>query len=186
MNDDGQVGLPANLSVVAPDASILAKFDGICWWCRAEAATTGEHKYKQSDLTELMGDDDNLVWGGDGGELRLIRGKSGIAREGPARTPGAGKSSARGTDSVSGTVSLFRGHEHDHIRRPADPPIARTTPVLDEGDHGQVDRPAVCASAYVRHPGSRPRHAIVTAHSVAVNRDRIRAANDGLRALGAP
>lgn len=52
---------------------------GICWWCRERPATTGEHKYKQSDLARLMGDD-TLVWFGDQG-FRDIRGTSGIKRD---------------------------------------------------------------------------------------------------------
>ena len=64
------------------DASLLLDFDGICWWCRSRSADTGEHKYKQSDLTDLMGDDELLYWGQDGGShLRPIRGKSGITRD---------------------------------------------------------------------------------------------------------
>ncbi|WP_270408920.1 hypothetical protein [Brachybacterium paraconglomeratum] len=53
--------------------------DGRCWWCRERASTTGEHKYKQTDLARLMGDD-SLIWAGDGG-TREIRGKSGIKRD---------------------------------------------------------------------------------------------------------
>lgn len=53
--------------------------DGQCWWCRERPATTGEHKYKQTDLVRLMGDD-SLVWVGNGG-TREIRGKSGIKRD---------------------------------------------------------------------------------------------------------
>lgn len=53
--------------------------DGRCWWCRERPATTGEHKYKQTDLARLMGDD-SLIWVGDG-DMREIRGKSGIKRD---------------------------------------------------------------------------------------------------------
>lgn len=50
--------------------------DRQCWWCRERPATTGEHKYKQTDLARLMGDD-YLIWAGDEG-MREIRGKRGI------------------------------------------------------------------------------------------------------------
>ena len=53
--------------------------DGLCWWCRERPATTGEHKYKQTDLAQLMGED-SLIWFGDEG-IREIRGKSGIKRD---------------------------------------------------------------------------------------------------------
>lgn len=53
--------------------------NGQCWWCRERPATTGEHKYKQTDLARLMGDD-SLIWVG-GGDTREIRGKSGIKRD---------------------------------------------------------------------------------------------------------
>lgn len=51
----------------------------LCWWCQARPATTGEHKYKRTDLARLMGDA-SLVWVGDG-TTRDIRGKSGIKRD---------------------------------------------------------------------------------------------------------
>lgn len=51
----------------------------LCWWCRTRPATTGEHKYKQTDLARLMGDG-SLIWWGDEG-TRQIRGKSGIKRD---------------------------------------------------------------------------------------------------------
>lgn len=53
--------------------------DGLCWWCRERPATTGEHKYKRTDLTRLM-KDDSLVWVGPGGP-REIRGSSGVRRD---------------------------------------------------------------------------------------------------------
>lgn len=54
--------------------------DGICWWCRARPATTGEHKFKRSSLARLMGDSQLLIWG-DGEDQRELRGKSGITRD---------------------------------------------------------------------------------------------------------
>lgn len=53
--------------------------DGRCWWCRERPATTGEHKYKQTDLARLM-EGDSLIWVGEG-RMREIRGKSGIKRD---------------------------------------------------------------------------------------------------------
>ena len=53
---------------------------GLCWWCQARPATTGEHKFKRSDLARLMGDD-YLIWGDREGNLKEIRGKSGITRD---------------------------------------------------------------------------------------------------------
>lgn len=53
--------------------------DDLCWWCRERPATTGEHKYKRTDLTRLM-KGDSLVWVGDNG-TREIRGSSGVRRD---------------------------------------------------------------------------------------------------------
>lgn len=54
---------------------------GVCWWCRTNPASTGEHKFKRTDLARLMGDDDLLLWGDGEGQQREIRGKSGIQRD---------------------------------------------------------------------------------------------------------
>lgn len=54
--------------------------DGVCWWCRVRPATTGEHKFKRTDLARLMGDD-HLIYGVDGTGFREIRGRSGITRD---------------------------------------------------------------------------------------------------------
>lgn len=51
---------------------------GLCWWCGTEPATTGEHKFKRSDMARLMDDQPLLVWGYQ---------RSGITRE--LRGPGA-------------------------------------------------------------------------------------------------
>lgn len=53
--------------------------DGLCWWCRERPATTGEHKYKRTDLTRLM-KDGSLIWVGPGGP-RELRGSSGVRRD---------------------------------------------------------------------------------------------------------
>lgn len=56
-------------------------FDGICWWCRARPADTGEHKFKVTDLAQIW-DEDGLSWfGSDGAESRQIRGKSALRRD---------------------------------------------------------------------------------------------------------
>ncbi|MET7639843.1 hypothetical protein [Streptomyces sp. NPDC005438] len=54
--------------------------DARCWWCRNNAATTGEHKFKRSSLTRLMGEEQLLLWG-DGNSLKEVRGKSGVTRD---------------------------------------------------------------------------------------------------------
>lgn len=51
----------------------------LCWWCQDRPATTGEHKYKRSDLARLMGDE-TLIWFGDG-NMREIRGKGALKRD---------------------------------------------------------------------------------------------------------
>ncbi|OUZ07351.1 hypothetical protein BHE97_17145 [Aeromicrobium sp. PE09-221] len=61
-------------------AHLLLDNDGLCWWCQKRPATTGEHKYKHSDLKRLMGDDDVLYWG-DHEQFRELRGRSGIKRD---------------------------------------------------------------------------------------------------------
>lgn len=52
-----------------------------CWWCQHRPATTGEHKYKQTDLARLMGDDPSLFWVSTDEGVREIRGTSGIKRD---------------------------------------------------------------------------------------------------------
>lgn len=59
---------------------LLVQPDDLCWWCRSRPATTGEHKFKASDLARLMGDD-SLVWGDTAGNAREIRGRGGIQRD---------------------------------------------------------------------------------------------------------
>ncbi|WP_132993678.1 hypothetical protein [Gordonia zhaorongruii] len=51
----------------------------LCWWCLERPATTGEHKYKRSDLARMMGDD-TLVWFGDRG-MRELRGQGALKRD---------------------------------------------------------------------------------------------------------
>lgn len=54
---------------------------GTCWWCQERPASTGEHKFKRTDLTRLMADEDALLWGDGSGTTREIRGKSGVHRD---------------------------------------------------------------------------------------------------------
>ncbi len=68
--------------VLGPDALEHLKVapSGTCWWCEGRPATTGEHKFKRTDLARLMGEDDLLLWG-SGTDLREVRGKRGITRD---------------------------------------------------------------------------------------------------------
>ncbi|MFZ1114649.1 MAG: hypothetical protein WAN44_02350 [Propionibacteriaceae bacterium] len=59
---------------------LMVEPSGTCWWCEERPATTGEHKFKRTDLARLMGEDDLLLWG-DGADLREVRGKRGITRD---------------------------------------------------------------------------------------------------------
>lgn len=52
----------------------------LCWWCQKRPATTGEHKFKRSDLARLMGND-SLVWGEGSIPKKEIKGRSGITRD---------------------------------------------------------------------------------------------------------
>jgi len=54
---------------------------GTCWWCQERPATTGEHKFKRTDMTRLMADGGRLLWGNDVGDTREIRGRSGVTRD---------------------------------------------------------------------------------------------------------
>lgn len=67
---------------LGPDAfaHLMVDLGGTCWWCQARPATTGEHKFKRTDLARLMGDT-ALVYGTNGGGFREIRGRSGITRD---------------------------------------------------------------------------------------------------------
>ncbi len=51
-----------------------------CWWCQVRPATTGEHKFKASDLARMM-DDQGLVWLNTEGETRMLKGKGAIQRD---------------------------------------------------------------------------------------------------------
>ncbi|WP_345558774.1 hypothetical protein [Streptomonospora halophila] len=61
-------------------AHLLTPESTMCWWCQTRSATTGEHKFKRTNLARLMGDGQALVWG-DGEQRREIRGKSGLKRD---------------------------------------------------------------------------------------------------------
>jgi len=58
---------------------LLITTSKLCWWCQERSATTGEHKFKRSDLARLMSDGP-LLWG-DGLAVRELRGKSAITRD---------------------------------------------------------------------------------------------------------
>lgn len=56
--------------------------DGLCWWCRQRPATTGEHKFKATDLRRMADPDaegrpdPGSLWKGGGtfsGELRTLK-----------------------------------------------------------------------------------------------------------------
>lgn len=79
MNDQTSDGRP----ILGPDALAhlrLSRSD-VCWWCQDRPATTGEHKFKRTDLARMMGDGDTLLWGGNGSATREIRGRSGLTRD---------------------------------------------------------------------------------------------------------
>lgn len=59
---------------------LLIEPDARCWWCKSQPATTGEHKFKRTDLVRLMSHD-SLIWGDGYGNLKQIRGKSGVTRD---------------------------------------------------------------------------------------------------------
>jgi hypothetical protein len=61
-------------------AHLLAPTGSTCWWCGTRPATTGEHKFKRSDLAQLMDPGNELIWS-DGKSVREIRGRSGINRD---------------------------------------------------------------------------------------------------------
>ncbi|MFI6313224.1 hypothetical protein ACIBEK_24250 [Nocardia fusca] len=76
MTDTGDRG------ILSPDqiAHLRVPADGLCWWCRTQPATTGEHKFKATDLARMM-DHSGLIWGNSQGDTRHIRGKAGINRD---------------------------------------------------------------------------------------------------------
>src|SRR4051794_25755878 len=74
-SDDRPILGPAALAHLRMDP------DGICWWCRKHPATTGEHKFKRTDLTRLMSAEGPLLWGDTDGETREIRGRNGVKRD---------------------------------------------------------------------------------------------------------
>ena len=61
-------------------ADLRQPFDGICWWCRDAEATTGEHKFKRTDLDRLM-DGGELIWGDGEGQVRTFRGRGALKRD---------------------------------------------------------------------------------------------------------
>jgi hypothetical protein len=62
-------------------ARLRVPFNGVCWWCQTRPATTGEHKFKRTDLTRSMAEDDMLFWFNDSGNVREVRGRSGVTRD---------------------------------------------------------------------------------------------------------
>ena len=73
-------------SIRGPEAleSLRVPFAGTCWWCQTRPATTGEHKFKRTDLTRLMAQDegDLLIWVDlEGNRMREVRGRSGVTRD---------------------------------------------------------------------------------------------------------
>ena len=71
----GDVGREAFAHLLVPEGNA-------CWWCEQRPATTGEHKFKRTDLSRLMTPGDSLIYGSDEmTALREIRGKSGITRD---------------------------------------------------------------------------------------------------------
>lgn len=75
----GEDGVPRGLTPTDAFDHLRVCPGSLCWWCLERPATTGEHKYKRTDLARLMGED-SLVWFGDSA-AREIRGKSGIRRD---------------------------------------------------------------------------------------------------------
>lgn len=75
--------LPDDPTILGPDDLVHLRVpaDGMCWWCRERPATTGEHKFKRTDLARLMGDGESLIWGERGKNTREIRGTSGMTRD---------------------------------------------------------------------------------------------------------
>lgn len=69
--------------ILGPDALAHLRVapTGICWWCQKRSATTGEHKFKRTDLTRMMADGGPLLWGDRDGNTRDIRGSSGVTRD---------------------------------------------------------------------------------------------------------
>ena len=54
----------------------------LCWWCGSKPATTGEHKFKRSDMARLMEGSPSLVWGYQGsGVTRELRGQGALKRD---------------------------------------------------------------------------------------------------------
>lgn len=77
MSDYSFLGVPFGREQVE---HLLAANTGTCWWCQQRPATTGEHKFKRTDLTRMMSDD-LVFWRDHEGNLRPIRGKSGATRD---------------------------------------------------------------------------------------------------------
>jgi hypothetical protein len=74
---------PDGRPILGPDALAHLRLPptGICWWCQERPATTGEHKFKRTDLTRLMAGGGPLLWGDRDGDTREIRGSSGVTRD---------------------------------------------------------------------------------------------------------
>lgn len=49
-------------------------------WCQTRPATTGEHKFKATDLARMI-DGTTLIWGNGDGEYRELRGRGAIQRD---------------------------------------------------------------------------------------------------------
>lgn len=61
---------------------LTPRIDGLCWWCQARPATTGEHKYKHSELKALLDAEGLLFHGTDARETLVpLRGRSALRRD---------------------------------------------------------------------------------------------------------
>jgi hypothetical protein len=59
---------------------LLTEPGGTCWWCQIRLATTGEHKFKASDLSRMMGEE-GLIWLDTEGKTRHLKGRGAIQRD---------------------------------------------------------------------------------------------------------
>ncbi len=59
---------------------LLTEPGDVCWWCQIRPATTGEHKFKASDLSRMM-QDDGLIWLDTEGRIRHLKGRGAIQRD---------------------------------------------------------------------------------------------------------
>jgi hypothetical protein len=98
-----------------------------CWWCQTRPTTTGEHKFKRSDLARMMDDGSSIIWSDRGTSRREIRGASNVKRD----RYGVLKFPKSLCEACNNKHSQPFDNAYDHFARFAERPLARIQPSVN-------------------------------------------------------